>query len=222
MSSPGSTVKTSVLVLGGLLVIGIALVIGFVLGASRPGASAIEVTQAPRGEGEAVAAGAVHAEGAAPTQGPGTRSLPSVPVDPAQLNGEPPKALTAVAERDLQVAELVKSGPDTTNQLPRLKGVNEEWTALAKELGQNVKIEPWRCYRAGCYATIAEIEPAKVEALGARLIESRGFLAWPGGKFRSGPIATEGKDSHGRVQVTWAFFSDESEGKPPGAAPDVN
>lgn len=199
------------------MVVAIALVIGFMLGASRRAPSTIEVSQAPR-EHEALSDRATPGAAADPAHAAAGRRLPSIPVDTVQPDAGPPKPLTSTAERDQQVAELVKSGPDTTNQLPRLKDVNEEWTALAKELGQNVKIEPWRCYRAGCYATIAEIEPARVEALGTRLTESRGFLAWPGGKFRSGPIP--GKD--GRVQVTWAFFSEESEGRAPVAPPSVN
>jgi len=125
--------------------------------------------------------------------------------------------LNATTERDQQVAELVKSGPDTANQAALVKDVNREWVEMATELGLNVTITPWRCHRAGCYATISDIETGKVEALGSRFAESRGFLSWPGGKFRSGPIPSKG----GHVQVTWAFFADD-EGAPAAATSAAN
>ena len=207
--------KLVIVIIGGLLV-GIILMVGFRLGAGTR-STAIPVSQAPRPD-EPAGGDRLRAAPVAPVNGE-ARARPSVPGAADEINaanGGQRQPLTPTAERDMQIAELAKSGPDTTNQLARVQNVNSEWTAIAKELGQEVKIAPWKCFRAGCYATISQLDRSKVEILGARLSESRGFLAWPGGKFRSGPVP--GKDG-ARVEITWAFFADDSAAGTTASAP---
>ena len=208
--------KTLMIVIGGAVLVAIILMVGFRLGAGTR-STAIPVSQAPRAD-EPGGGDRLRAAPVAPVNS-ADRALPSVPGSPDEINaanGGQRQPLTPAAERDLQIAELAKSGPDTTNQLARVQNVNSEWTAIAKELGQDVKIAPWKCFRAGCYATISQLDRSKVEILGARLSESRGFLAWPGGKFRSGPVP--GKDG-ARVEITWAFFADDSGAGTTASAP---
>jgi len=123
--------------------------------------------------------------------------------------------MNATEERDQQVADIRNSGPDPENKTQRLRGIDEEWISLSKEFGQEVEIAPWQCFRAGCFSTISNIQAGRVELLGTRLTESQGFMRWPGGKFRSGPIPGR----PGYVQVTWAFFTDDTDAAPNPQAP---
>src|SRR5688572_23024224 len=120
------------------------------------------------------------------------------PVDPAAR---------AMAERDRHVNRLESSGPSPNDFLSLGRNVENEWSAVVASSKTGVTLSPVRCYRAGCYLTLAHTKRETLDNLTSRFTESKSFHEWPGGKYRSGPIATGSRGT----EVTWVFFGPENE-----------
>lgn len=129
--------------------------------------------------------------------------LPAPPPPPSSDSLEAPA--TARSERDAHLARLQESGTSPAEFVAAMPALENEWAALARAAHIDVGTTPWRCYRAGCYSTFTFKDANAVEDLGARLADSKGLRAWPGGKFRSGPISTPTG-----TEITWVFFAPES------------
>lgn len=115
------------------------------------------------------------------------------------------QAPTAESVRDGRVAGLVDSGAAPPEFLNAMKALDSELRALAADPKLDAQVSDWRCYRDGCFTTLAHRDVVSVELLARRLQSSNAFSGWAGGKFRSGPIPR----TDGRIEITWIFQKPE-------------
>ena len=138
----------------------------------------------------------------APTSNP-PRQQQDVPQPPEPVD----PIASAVAERTRHVDRLEGSGPAPDDFLSLGRNVENEWSDVIAKSKTGVTFSPVRCYRAGCYLTMAHTKQEALDNLTSRFTESKSFHEWPGGKFRSAPIATGSRGT----EVTWVFFAPENE-----------
>jgi len=123
--------------------------------------------------------------------------------------GGPDRSPAARAERDGHLEKLKASGAAPPEFATGARAVETDVRALARSGHVAVDATAWSCYKAGCFSTTTFKDGNDVDEFAAKLSQEKGLRAWPGGSFRSGPIATASG-----TEITWVLFApDEAEGK---------
>lgn len=135
---------------------------------------------------------------------------PAVAAAPVPLpTAAPDRAPAARAERDGHLERLKASGAAPAEFAAGARAVEADVRALARSGHVAVDATAWNCYKAGCFSTTTFKDGNDVDEFAAKLSQEKGLRAWPGGSFRSGPIATASG-----TEITWVLFApDEAEGK---------
>lgn len=121
---------------------------------------------------------------------------------------------TAIEERDLNVLELERSGPDRLNLLAQANVVGAAWKALAEKSKADVSFGPWTCHAGGCFVTALHAGAASVDKLSEEITQTDEFLEWNSTKMRSGPI----QRTDGTVEITWILHAPASDEAAPASA----
>lgn len=141
---------------------------------------------------------------------------PPVPSDRAPAVPAPLAAeLDARArERDLQMAGMRDSGADSDDLAGSTKPIRRLFEAMGKGPSPPIGVDPWECYRAGCFATVVERSDESVEALTTKLLASDEVTSWPGASMRSATI----QRADGAYESTWFFLAPQDGGQGLAAA----
>jgi hypothetical protein len=113
------------------------------------------------------------------------------------------------SERDMQLAKLRTSGPDTSSLAAKVDSLRATWETMANRSGIDVDVSPFECYRGGCFATVIHQAPQSVEELTSQILASPELAKWSGPQTRSAPIAR----TDGTAEVTW-FLLTPTEAQP--------
>src|SRR5215471_6419811 len=99
--------------------------------------------------------------------------------------------ITAVEERDQQIAALRASGPDSPRLVSSAEAVGAAWEKLAVAGGDGIRFGSWECHRAGCFTSVVHRTEQSIEDVTEKILASREYMMWPGARTRSGPIHRE-------------------------------
>lgn len=132
----------------------------------------------------------------------GSPSASAAPSEP-EAGGS---ATAAAAELTEQLNRVRETGPASGETQRLFESTMASFRArlAAETFGARVVAE--QCFRSACTFTMrfpSTIGPARVDRV---LTEDQAFVAWPGGKFRSGPL-TIGTET---AAVTWILFLDQT------------
>jgi hypothetical protein len=97
--------------------------------------------------------------------------------------------------------QLAKSGPASGGWTSSAFEVFGKWQKEST-LSSKVSFSDFRCYAGGCSITATYGDEGAFADGAHELQESESFKAWPGPKFRSGPVPLPS----GAIETTWALF----------------
>lgn len=121
-------------------------------------------------------------------------------------SGMPDPSLTPEQSARMRVnqalAALETSGPATSELISSGQTAIDAWKH--HPLFAGVEFGDFRCFQAGCRVTSTHSNLTSASSVGDQFLRAEGFLAWPGGKFRSGPLPLPS----GQVQFVWILYKE--------------
>ncbi len=129
-------------------------------------------------------------------------AVPSVTSQPAELASAP--AMTAERELALRSEQLAASGPASPELIAKFQATAAAWRPLAKRW--KIAFADPHCFVRGCALSMSSPDLGSLEQMTLALAHEPSFMAWDGGKFRSGPLSVPAKPK--QMQATWIFFVD--------------
>ena len=110
--------------------------------------------------------------------------------------------MTSERERDLYREKLRASGPSSEPWTTEAQQVFQQWRRLKrKKSAVAVECTATECYRQGCTMTIRYANDGGFDLDRDLLARTPAFRAWPGPKWRSGPVK-----NGNRVEATWILL----------------
>jgi hypothetical protein len=168
---------------------------------TAPGPAPAAAPAAPTTVVQIVAAAATPAarEPARPSPAP----PPPSGVDPLA----PPEGAPTPAQARAIVRERVTSSPPSSARWTRdATSAFESWVGTVGDRDA-VRLDEVDCFEQGCIARATYRDSAAFDAMSASFVESAGFQAWAGTKWRSPPATNEA----GGVEADWVLFAPDGE-----------
>jgi hypothetical protein len=113
----------------------------------------------------------------------------------------PPPVVTAESERDAYLTALRTSGSSEQKLAMAAEKVFESWRRVARQEKGRAKLDAAHCYAGGCVVTVHYTDKPSFDRIAERMAQTREFLKFPGGKWRSGPI-----NRSKAVEASWILF----------------
>ncbi len=150
------------------------------------------------GHSRGTSVSSVNASASAPT----VSAIPPLTAEPAEAVSAPP--MTAERELALRSEKLAASGPASPELVAKFRATTAAWRPLAKRWKTTFG-DP-HCFNRGCALSMTSADLGALEQMTQALAHEPTFMAWEGGKFRSGPLSVPEKPK--QTQATWIFFVD--------------